>query len=185
MRPVVAALGRIASPSLIGPRTQIPTTDVTSGTYAIDVKIGSVAAAASQENAGMSVRPLPCGGKNRRPLRTRRRTCRYPRLPTAPDSLEAAVEASLALRSLGDRPTATALWCSMYLAPLASILQPDITIWLWGPADSTLVQVCSQTEAESLLDAEGGAVRSVSDGRLVQAAGSSGYQVSRGLRPNM
>jgi hypothetical protein len=47
-----------------------------------------------------------------------------------------AVTASLRMMDMGDRPVLTALWCTMFLGPLASILKPDMTIWFWGPTGS-------------------------------------------------
>jgi len=58
------------------------------------------------------------------------------RLPPVPADPRDAIDCSLSLLDLGDAPAVTALWCAMYLAPLSSILQPDFTLWLWGPTGS-------------------------------------------------
>ena len=58
------------------------------------------------------------------------------RIPPAPADPHDAIRTSLALLDLSDSPVVAALWCAMYLAPLASILKPDFTTWLWGPTGS-------------------------------------------------
>lgn len=53
-------------------------------------------------------------------------------IPPLPEDPSSAVAASLALLDLGRTPVLSALWCATFLAPLASILRPDLTVWLWG-----------------------------------------------------
>lgn len=63
---------------------------------------------------------------------------RYHLPPVAqrPDDRRDAVAASLALLDLGDTPVLSALWCATFLAPLAFILRPDVTLWLWGRSNA-------------------------------------------------
>ncbi len=58
------------------------------------------------------------------------------RLPPVAADPQTAIERSLKLLELGDAPVLTALWCATFLAPVASILKPDFTVWMWGPTGS-------------------------------------------------
>lgn len=58
------------------------------------------------------------------------------RLPTTPNETRAAMEASLRFLEIGDYHVTVPLWTAMFLAPLASIVPPSFTIWLYGTTGS-------------------------------------------------
>lgn len=58
------------------------------------------------------------------------------RLPVEPIALEIGVPVSLLFFELGETPTLSALWASVFLAPLTPILRPDFMAWLCGPTGS-------------------------------------------------
>ncbi len=58
------------------------------------------------------------------------------RLPATVADGREGVRRTLALFELSPEPAISVLWCAVYLAPLASILQPDLTVWLWGRTGS-------------------------------------------------
>jgi len=60
------------------------------------------------------------------------------RLPSAadPERLPDAIRASLRFMDVGEGTITVALWAAMYLAPLASVLPPSFTLWLFGTTGS-------------------------------------------------
>lgn len=58
------------------------------------------------------------------------------RLPVVPNGVGEAVAASLGYLEVGDYQVTVPLWAAMYLAPLAEILPPSFTVWLYGTTGS-------------------------------------------------
>lgn len=54
-------------------------------------------------------------------------------LPPVPEDPLPAIVASINFLRVGDLCVTAPLWAAMFLAPLSSILHPDLTVWLWGP----------------------------------------------------
>jgi len=67
------------------------------------------------------------------------------RLPAQPEELPQALRASLEMLGVGPLRVTLPLWAAMYLAPLSSILQLDLSVFLEGPSGvlkSTLAALC-------------------------------------------
>lgn len=54
------------------------------------------------------------------------------RLPTLPQDLRSAMQASLRFLSIAPRRVTVALWAAMYAAPLATLVVPRFLLWLLG-----------------------------------------------------
>ncbi len=61
---------------------------------------------------------------------------KLPLSPGSPDEIREAMGASLRFLDTGSYQVTMPLWAAMYLAPLASILPPSFTIWLFGTTGS-------------------------------------------------
>lgn len=69
------------------------------------------------------------------------------RLPSKPDNVQAAMQASIRMMNVGSSHSTIPLWAAMYLAPLASIVPPAFTIWIYGTtgtlkSTSTALAMC-------------------------------------------
>lgn len=58
------------------------------------------------------------------------------RLPLEPVNVREAMAASLRFLETGDHQVTVPLWSAVYLAPLASVLPPSFTLWLFGTTGS-------------------------------------------------
>ncbi len=58
------------------------------------------------------------------------------RMPAKPENIQTAMQASIRMMNVGSWHSTVPLWGAMYLAPLASIIPPAFTIWIYGTTGS-------------------------------------------------